>query len=169
MDRRRLTLAFACAAIAVLGVSSSALAATPGSSLSQAAGPFAARAAAPFVANEKSTTAYGPFGYTDAKFGPIECSGKHETNAKKGYAGNETEGGRDVFTCKSTTSEPILTTEGHGTAVSFAGWNSDYFYYVKGVVVEDSSITGKSHGRGQSFKATAYYPAPKAEEEPSGE
>ena len=169
MDRRRLALAVACALLAVLAASSSAPAATPGTSLSRAAGPFAARAAAPFVANEKSTIEYGPFSYEDAKFGPIECSGKHETNAKKGFPGNETEGGRDVFTCKSTTGEPILTTEGHGTAVSFAGWNSDYFYYVKGVVVEDSSISGKSHGKGQSFKATAYYPAPKVEEEPSGE
>jgi hypothetical protein len=153
----------------VLGTSSTALAVTPGTSLSKAAGPFAARAAAPFVANETSSTVYGPFSYEDAKFGPIECSGKHQTNAKRGYPGNETEGGRDVFTCKSTTGAPILTTEGHGTPVSFAGWNSDYFYYVKGVVVEDSSITGKSHGKGQSFKAIAYYPAPKAEEEPSGE
>ncbi len=169
MDRRKLTLAFACAVLAVLGASSSALAATPGSSLSQAAGPFAARAAAPFVASEKSTTPYGPVSYNDAKFGPIECSGKHETNANRGYPGNETEGGRDVFTCKSTTSEPILTTEGHGAPVSFAGWNSDYFSSVKGEGIEDSSISGKSHGRGQSFKAIAVYPAPKAEEEPTGE
>lgn len=164
MDRRRLAFAFACALLAVLGASSSALAVTPGASLSKAAGPFAARAAAPFVANEKSSTAYGPFSYEDPKFGPIECSGKHETNEKRGYPGNETEGGRDVFTCKTTTTEPIRTTEGHGNAVAFAGWDSDYFFNAKGVVVEDSSISGKSHGNGKSFKAIAYYPAPKVEE-----
>jgi hypothetical protein len=166
MDRRNV-LASACAFLALLGASSSAVAVTPGVSLGKAAGPFAARAAAPFLANEKSTAAYGPVSYEDPKFGPIECSGKHETNTKKGFAGNETEGGRDVFTCKSTTGEPIKTTEGHGTAVSFAGWDSDYFFNVKGEVIEASTISGKSHGKGQSFRAFAYYPAPKAEEPPA--
>jgi hypothetical protein len=58
--------------------------------------------------------------------------------------------------------------EGSPQAQWARGWDSDYSYYVKGEVVEDSSISGTSHGKGQSFKAIAYYPAPKAEE-PSGE
>ena len=161
MQGRRIALALACATTAAFSMASTTFAATPGST---GAGSIAAaklRAAKP--ANEHSSVEYGPFSYTDARFGPIECHGKHQTNTHLGFPGNETEGGRDKFVCKSTTGLAMTNVpvgEARGP-VTFAGWDSDYFFYVKGETIEDTSISGYVNKRGTVMHAIAYYPAPK--------
>lgn len=163
MQRRRLLLAFALAAVAALGTFSSAsLASTTGggSSASKAAG-----LAGPMAA-EKSSVEYGPFLYTDERFGPVSCSGKHQTNSKA-FPGNDTEGGRDKFTCKSTTGLPLTGTSPEELIVfgpTGQAWQSDYFAFEKGlsVVAITESVSGKpSQGKtaksGKAYKATIYY------------
>jgi hypothetical protein len=111
----------------------------------------------------KSTSTPYEAEYNDPIAGPIKCVGKHQTSEKKGYPGNETEGGRDKFKCTSTTGLPLTGVAPGETGVTLglpgaSGWDSDYFYFVKGgLVVAATSFTYKVSHKGTSFKAVAYY------------
>jgi hypothetical protein len=146
---RSMLLALTVAVFGTCALSASAFAqtGTGGSSAVKQAGAFAAA--------ETTSVEYGPFTYEDARFGPMECSGKHQTNSKK-YPGTETEGGRDKFKCKSTTGVALLNVT-PGEPVTFAGWDSDYFFFVKGLTIEAKTITGKASLNGKVFRAVAYY------------
>jgi hypothetical protein len=94
--------------------------------------------------------------YTDAIFGPIRCAGNHI--ASKKHPGTETSGGADKFKCTSTTEAPI-TGITPGGAVPFAGWASDYFYWVVKLpeYVLAKEVSGKASKDGKSFKALAIF------------
>ena len=92
-------------------------------------------------------------------YGPVKCRGHHQTNAKLGYPGNATEGGRDVETCKSTTGLPLIglapletVALGTGWFPNSSGWASDYDG--QGA----SAIEYKVNATAKSFKLKAYYP-----------
>ncbi|HYM54227.1 MAG TPA: hypothetical protein VES97_02610, partial [Solirubrobacteraceae bacterium] len=99
-------------------------------------------------------TEYNAEGY----YGAVKCKGKHQTNERKGYPGNETEGGRDVERCKSTTGKPLVgLTPGEtvtlgGWFPGSSGWASDY----NGQAA--SGIEYTVSGAGKSFRLVAYYP-----------
>jgi hypothetical protein len=110
---------------------------------------FAPRLTIPF------TTEYDAEGY----YGAVKCKGKHETDEKGGYPGTETEGGRDVEHCKSTTGKPLIGLApgeevglGDGWFPGSSGWNSDYDG--QGA----TKIGYKVSANGMSFKLIAYYP-----------
>ncbi len=132
-------------------------------SSSSGGGGNAAPTLAGSLAAEKTSVEYTAT-YTDERFGPVVCTGRHQTNSVK-YPGTETSGGRDVFTCKSTvlapngrtrmpltgaTPEEILTW-GPGT------WASDYFAVTFSLVVLDTNGTGKVNATGKSYHAVIYY------------
>jgi len=91
--------------------------------------------------------------YTDQRFGPVTCEGKHET--ARAYQGTETSGGRDVCKCRSTTGKP-LTNAVPGEYLSEVSVASDYFYYVKGLEVDghaDMVVNAKATG----YSAVGYW------------
>lgn len=91
------------------------------------------------------TAEYDAEGY----YGPVTCSGKHETNPKK-Y-----EGSRDVEKCEST-SPPLLTVMPGEMGEWFPGadgWVSDYNQAAA------SSATYIVSTNAKRFKLIAYYPA----------
>jgi hypothetical protein len=107
------------------------------------------------VPNVSFATEYNAEGY----YGAVKCKGKHETNAALGYPGTETEGGRDVERCRSTTGKPLVglmpdeTVElGKGWFPGSSGWNSDYDGQAA------SEIEYKVSANAKSFKLVAYYP-----------
>jgi hypothetical protein len=85
----------------------------------------------PAAASNNGTTVnhYTTPTYTDFA-GPVSCKGIHQTS--KSFPGTTTSGGRDIFTCTSTTGG--LTGVTCGQVITFAvnGWQSDYFYYFEG-------------------------------------
>jgi hypothetical protein len=101
------------------------------------------------LAVERTSIEYGSFADEDARFGPSECSGKHQTNSDK-YPDTETEGGRDKFKRKSTTGLPIPNVT-PGEPVVFAGWNSDCFFFVRELTVEAKTISGKASRTGKAL------------------
>jgi hypothetical protein len=93
--------------------------------------------------------------YEDELYGPVTCTGEHQTAEK--FPGDETAGGRDVWRCTSTTGAPLENAVPRQTVRKNVG--SDYFYFVKGVVVSGTAKERIS-GNGFSYKAIAYYPWP---------
>jgi len=96
----------------------------------------------------------------EAYYGAVKCKGKHETNEKH-YPGTETEGGRDVEHCKSTTGKPLVGLTpgervelGTGWFPGSSGWDSDWDGQAASEIEYTVSATGKS------FKLLAYYPFP---------
>ena len=94
-------------------------------------------------------------------YGPVSCTGKHETNEKKGYPGTETSGGKDVEKCKSTTGKPLeLVTPGEHVALGTgefpgaSGWSSDD-PALAGLESKDIEYTVAANGK--SFKLVAIY------------
>lgn len=98
----------------------------------------------------------------EAYYGAVKCKGKHEVNEKKGYPGTETQGGRDVEHCKSTTGKPLvgLTPDetvllGMGEFPGSSGWASDD-PALGGEQTTDIEYTVSASAK--SFKVVAYYP-----------
>jgi hypothetical protein len=93
--------------------------------------------------------------YTDELYGPVTCVGQHQT--ADAFPGTETTGGRDVWRCRSTTGSPLTNAVPGQTVRKNVG--SDYFYFVKGVLVTG---TAKEHisATGRSYSAIAYWPWP---------
>ncbi len=164
MHRRALFASLAIAALAALGSFSSAASASPAS----AGGGSSAGRLGKALTKPTST----PFEFTiplalvEPWYGPVFCKGHHQTNEKKGYPGTETEGGRDVEVCKSTTGKPLVgmtpgatgqTTFTSTTGEVVGGWQSDYFREVKGISVDTSDFTYSVSKSGKSFKIIAYY------------
>ncbi|MCW3030031.1 MAG: hypothetical protein JWM66_164 [Solirubrobacterales bacterium] len=154
MYRRLLIPSLALAALALGGSASSSFGATAGGTAPQAAGPSVAMAA------EKSSVEYTA-AYTDSRFGPIECTGKHQTNSLK-FPGTASSGGRDIFTCKSTEFSGAKRLPLQGVAPEEAltwgegAWASDYFNSI-GYYVVDVSGSGKVSKTGKTFHAVMYY------------
>jgi hypothetical protein len=109
--------------------------------------------------------------YTDNFFGPVTCTGVHQSGKNFGgtpitgsgttshpYSPTSGTGGQDSFTCTSTTGLP-LTNVTPGESLSLAtfccGWNSD-FGPLGGEAA--SSFTGTVSGSGFSYTAVATYP-----------
>jgi hypothetical protein len=91
------------------------------------------------------TAEYDAEGY----YGPVKCSGKHETNPTK-YPGS-----RDVERCESP-SPPLLTVIPGEVGEWFPGadgWNSDY------TGAAASSASYKVNANASRFRIIAYYPA----------
>jgi hypothetical protein len=93
--------------------------------------------------------------YTDGLYGPVSCAGQHQT--AEAFPGNETTGGRDVWTCRSTTGKP-LTNAVPGQLVR-KNVGSDYFYFVKHLEVVGTAKERIS-STGRSYSAIAYWPWP---------
>jgi hypothetical protein len=154
MYRRLLIPSLALAALALGGSASSSFGATAGGSAPQPAGPSVAMGA------EKTSVEYAA-SYTDERFGPIECKGKHQSNSVK-YPGTESSGGRDVFTCRSTAFSGTKRLPLQGVAPEEAltwgagAWASDYFNSI-GYYVLDVSGSGKVSKTGRAFHAIMYY------------
>ncbi|MGO9958967.1 MAG: hypothetical protein ACLP50_23880 [Solirubrobacteraceae bacterium] len=98
----------------------------------------------------------------EAYYGAVKCKGKHEVNEKKGYPGTETQGGRDVEHCKSTTGKPLVglmpgetVLLGMGEFPGSSGWASDD-PALGGEQTTD--IEYKVSSNAKSFKVVAYYP-----------
>jgi len=148
MQRRTLTAALVLTALAAFGASSSVSLASSANSADPTPG-LAGLAVAP------ETIPY-TLSYTDEVFGPVKCTGRHVIN--KANPGTETSGGKDVFSCNSTSGKR-LTNVTPGQVLDpwpASGWNSDYFA-LKGLAVAAISITGKVGPQGRGYKAVAIY------------
>jgi len=96
--------------------------------------------------------------YTDPFFGPVSCSGVHQTGKNFGQYG------QDSFTCTSTTGNPLSNNVFPGESLSLAtthGWYSDYYYYYyiasPSFTLFASSLTGTVSSDGNSYQAVANY------------
>jgi hypothetical protein len=105
------------------------------------------------------------FVYTGTEFyGPVSCTGHHETNERKGYAGTPGpppgEGGRDVEVCTSTTGMPLVGMVGGEKQTDliegYSEWGSDW----DGNAIVSTNFHYKVSHNDRSFKIVAYYPAP---------
>lgn len=163
MHRGALLASLAVAALALSAAFASTAGASPASGGGLAAGPFG-------KAMTKPTSTPFEFEITtlaEEWYGPVKCKGHHQTNEKKGYPGTETEGGRDVETCKSTTGKPLVgMTPGATEQTTFTStsgevvgeWESDYFREVKGIHgVDSSNFKYNVSKNGKSFKIIVYY------------
>jgi hypothetical protein len=97
--------------------------------------------------------------YTDELYGPVTCVGEHQTSER--FPGTETTGGRDVWKCTSTTGAPLANAVPRETVRKNVA--SDYFYFVKGLVVTGTAKERIS-ANGRSYRAVAYYPWPELAE-----
>jgi hypothetical protein len=93
--------------------------------------------------------------YTDFFYGPVSCTGVHQTGKNFG------EYGQDSFTCTSTTGGPLPHVS-PGESLTLAttnGWFSDYYYFavVPGTVLYATSLTGTVSLDGESYTAVASY------------
>ena len=162
MYQKALSIGAAFTLFAWMGVCcSSALAAPTGAGAGDAAVTAAHRYAKPTrvsFAVEYDASEY---------YGPVRCHGKHETNERRHYPGTETEGGRDVEKCTSTTGGPLVgltpgaqdqTMFPNTSGGSVGEWESDYFSLVKGIGgVDTSDFSYDVSGNGKSFTIVAYY------------
>jgi len=90
--------------------------------------------------------------YTDPFFGPVACTGVHQTGKNTTLLGN------DSFTCTSTSGSP-LTNVYPGESISLAtisGWISDYYSQL-GSTVYATTFTGTVSSDGFSYTAVATY------------
>jgi hypothetical protein len=134
---------------AALAIPSSALA-----SASSIGGGTTANAVGTAQGKGTTTQQYKAF-YTDSFFGPVSCTGVHQSGKNVPYTY-----GQDSFTCTSTTGLP-LTNVIAGQSLSlatFGGWYSDYWNLVTpGSNVLATSFNGTVSGDGFSFTAVATY------------
>lgn len=155
MNRKTLTVACAVAMLGLLATfTSTSFALSTGSATT------AAKRAAPVHVGSliavKTSTEYTA-NYTDPLYGPVSCKGYHQTNSIK-FPGTEEAGGRDRFTCKSTTKLPLENLSPEQVMTWGPGaWISDYFYFTKGLTVYDTAGTGLVSKTGKSFHAFIYY------------
>jgi len=148
MQRRTLLPALVLTALAAFGASSSVSLASSANGANPTAGLVGLAAAPESIPYTVS--------YTDELFGPVKCKGRHVSN--KENPGTETSGGKDVFSCNSTTGKQ-LTNVTPGQVLNpwpASGWNSDYFA-LKGLAVAAISITGQVGPQGRGYKAVAIY------------
>jgi len=110
-----------------------------------------AAAAAPTSNKGGNTTIQYSASYTDNVFGPVTCTGTHQYG--KQWPGTATAGGRDSFTCTSTTGGPVTgVTAGQLFPEGIGAWDSDYFYFdgpIPGSLVPNTyafSLTVSSDG-----------------------
>ncbi|HME01595.1 MAG TPA: hypothetical protein VKG38_01010 [Solirubrobacteraceae bacterium] len=164
MHRRARVISLTVAALAALaGFSSAALASPVGGSAAGAAS-GAGKSLTP-----RTKTSFSWSGNVAGYYGEVSCRGKHQTNEKKGWPGTETEGGREVEKCTSTTGKPLpnmtpgatgqtcFKAEGGGEV---CGWESDYFReweHIGGVDIY-SGFSYNVAPNGKSFKIIAVYP-----------
>jgi hypothetical protein len=109
-----------------------------------------------------NTTIPYSYSYTDPVYGPITCTGVHQFG--KNWPGDlTTYGGRDSFTCTSSTTSPLTgVTAGQVVLIGVGGWWSDYFYWGYGLAVPNTiafSLTVSSDGLSFSGVA-AFYATP---------
>jgi hypothetical protein len=102
-----------------------------------------------------TTVAYS-VSYTDAIWGPVTCTGTHQYG--KQWPGTTTTGGRDSFTCTSTSGLPV-TGAAAGQVYTYAvgGWASDYAPLNGATNTIAFTVTVSLDGMSYSGVA-AYYP-----------
>jgi hypothetical protein len=104
-----------------------------------------------------TTIAYS-VSYIDNNAGPVTCTGTHQYG--KQWPGTATTGGRDSFTCTSTTGSPLWNViPGQVVPEGIGAWGSDYFYYTVGLYVTNTiafSLTVSSDGLSYSGVAGYY-------------
>jgi hypothetical protein len=93
--------------------------------------------------------------YTDRFYGPVSCTGVHQTGKNFGLYG------QDSFTCTSTTGGPLPNVS-PGQSLTLAttnGWFSDYYYFAvsPATVLFATSLTGTVSLDGESYTAVASY------------
>ena len=117
----------------------------------------AGTAAAGTETNGTATVKYRVAYFDLAFFRGLDCKGVHQTG--KNFPGDETSGGRDNFTCVSTTGDPVpnLTPGQSLTLADIPGWYSDYFSSVYALSVPATRFDGRVSSDGFSFSATAEY------------
>lgn len=111
----------------------------------------------PVAANNGIQVTHYTASYTDPFFGPVSCTGVHQTG--KNFPGTDNGfgvavGGQDSFTCTSTTGSPLTGVTPNET-LSFAvigGWISDYDRQFA------NSFAGMVSSDGFSYSAVAGYP-----------
>ena len=93
--------------------------------------------------------------YTDPFYGPVSCTGVHQTGKNFG------EYGQDSFTCTSTAGGPLWhVSPGQSLSLDTArGWYSDYYYFAASpaTVLWATSLTGTVSLDGESYTAVASY------------
>jgi hypothetical protein len=144
------------AGVALTAASASAMPTAGASPSLKADGSSAVRA---LVATPRLKAPFAVEYDAEAYYGAVKCKGTHEANEKAGYPGTETEGGRDVEHCKSTTGKPLVGLTpgekvelGMGWFPGSSGWDSDYDSQAASEIEYAVSKSGKS------FKLVAYYP-----------
>jgi hypothetical protein len=154
---RRSLLPVTLAALAILGTFSSvALASSSSGGGGNGAPGLAALPPAQTTSAEYTAT------YTDERFGPVVCVGKHQTNSRK-FPGTGTSGGRDIFTCKSNTFNGLKRTPLTGVAPDEIltwgpeSWAWDYFAVTFSLFVLDTHGSGEVNARGTAYHAVIYY------------
>ncbi len=164
MHRRATFLSLMVAALAALADFSSAALASPTGANAAGTALDSGKSLTP-----RTNTAFSWSGNVVGYYGPVSCRGKHQTNEKKGWPGTETEGGREVEKCMSTTGKPLPgMTPGATDQTSFTnteggtvtGWESDYFReweHIGGVDIY-SGFSYNVSPNGKSFKIIAIYP-----------
>jgi hypothetical protein len=139
---RRPAWAALAAALAALSLSATALADTPPSTDGGSQG------------KGVSTVKYRA-AYTDRFFGPVSCTGVHQTGKNFGPYG------QDSYTCTSTTGSPLPNVS-PGESLTLAtsnGWYSDYYYFAvsPATIVFAAAFTGTVSDDGESYTAVASY------------
>jgi hypothetical protein len=116
-----------------------------------------------------TSVAHYTVSYIDPFFGPVTCTGVHQSGKNFGgtaitgpgpsgpYTPPSGTGGQDSFTCTSTTGLPLTNvTVGESLSLAtFGGWKSD-FAPLGGELA--TSFTGTVSGSGLSYTAVATYP-----------
>jgi hypothetical protein len=103
-----------------------------------------------------NTTIQYSLSYTDYIVGPVTCTGTHQYG--KQWPGTATTGGRDSFTCTSTTGSPLTTyTPGQVVLVGVGSWQSDYFATLNLSVLNTVAFTLTVSSDGFSYSGVALY------------
>jgi len=92
--------------------------------------------------------------YTDYFFGPVTCSGVHQTNKNTGPMG------QDSFTCTAQPTGAVLTNVIPNetlTLGTFGGWISDFYTLGAGQAVYALAFNGVVSSDGKSYTAVANY------------
>jgi hypothetical protein len=94
--------------------------------------------------------------------GEVTCKGNHETNSAL-FPGNETEGGRDVEHCKSTTNHKFTALTGGQEGNEFPGspsYESDWFFLKgeSGETIASTKVLFKVKPNDKVFTLLVYVP-----------
>jgi hypothetical protein len=117
-----------------------------------------AAAANPPTTNKgaNTTIAYN-VSYADPYFGPVSCTGVRQYG--KNWPGTATTGGRDSFTCTSTSGLPLtnLTPNESMSLTGTSGWVVPYGWTGDFIPVAATTFTGTVSSDGFSCTAVAGY------------